>query len=358
VADAEQQFVIDCSMLDPGRVALTRAALLRAGVGAGLTLAMLGAIFEQTAYARPSARSAVGSGKTIALSLNGFNVYDQQLATGVLMALAGTAYTFKGLQANFDSKGEVTNLQNLVAQNPAGLLIIPNTVAGASRGALAAKRAGIPVVNLLWSGKTSADSAYIGVIQVDNAVGGALMADYLGKKVKSGKILVVIGVPGQGFSEEITAGLKAGLKKYPGLEIADSQPGLFTAGPAQKAVQNMLTAHPDAKAIVDYAAEMGNGIAQYLKARKITNVEHITSDGNTAMIPWLKQGTYLSACRYYSSGQEGLIGCTMMRKYIEKQQKPAKFVTSLYQKMVTKANLKGQPPLTYDKYMSIVKKIG
>ena len=48
------------------------------------------------------------------------------------------------------------------------------------------------------------------------------MADYLGKNVKSGKILVVIGVPGQGFSEDITAGLKAGLKKYPGLQIADS----------------------------------------------------------------------------------------------------------------------------------------
>jgi ABC-type sugar transport system substrate-binding protein len=360
VADAEPHYEIDCRMLDPRRVALTRAALLRAGIGAGLTLPLLGGILEQTAYAKPSerSRSTVGNGKTIALSLNGFNVYDQQLATGVLQVLAGTAYKFKGLQGNFDSKAEVTNLQNLVAQNPAGLLIIPNTVAGASRGALAAKRAGIPVVNLLWSGKTSADSAYVGVIQVDNKVGGALMADYLGKKVKSGKILVVIGVPGQGFSEDITAGLEVGLKKYPGLQIADSQPGLFTAGPAQKAVQNMLTAHPDAKAIVDYAAEMGNGIAQYLKARKITNVEHITSDGNTAMIPWLKQGTYLSACRYYSSGQEGLIGCTMMRKYIEKQQKPAKFVTSLYQKMVTKANLKGQPPLTYDKYMSIVKKIG
>ena len=39
----------------------------------------------------------------------------------------------------------------------------------------------------------------------------------------------------------------------------------------------------------------------------------------------------------------------MMRNYLEKQQKPGAFVTSLYQKMVTKTNLKGQPALSYDK---------
>jgi hypothetical protein len=91
VADAEPHYEIDCRMLDPRRVALTRAALLRAGIGAGLTLPLLGGILEQTAYAKPSerSRSTVGNGKTIALSLNGFNVYDQQLATGVLQVLAG-----------------------------------------------------------------------------------------------------------------------------------------------------------------------------------------------------------------------------------------------------------------------------
>ena len=65
---------------------------------------------------------------------------------------------------NFRYEAEVTNIQNLLSRNPAALLVIPNTVAGASRGALAAKAKGIPVVNLLWSGKTPADSAYVGVL--------------------------------------------------------------------------------------------------------------------------------------------------------------------------------------------------
>jgi ribose transport system substrate-binding protein len=358
---------IDCRDLDPGDqelVHMTRAGLLKAGLGVAGAATFLGALGSDAwavnrmrGVRRAAPQSSVGKGKTIALSLNGFNTYDQNLATGVLHALAGTQYKFIGAQANFQSTAEVTNIQNLISQNPAGLLIIPNTVAGASRGALKAKAQGIPVVNLLWSGKTSADSAYVGVVRVDNTKGGEMIANYLGKKVKKGKILVVIGVPGQGFSEEITSGLTKGLKKYPGLTIADSQPGFFTAGPAVKAVQNMLTAHPDAVAIVDYAAGMGDGIAAYQKARKITKIEHITSDGDAPMLPWLRQGVYLTADRYYSSAQEGVVGTMILRNWLEKQQKPKSFVTDLYQAMVTKENLAGQPVLGYYQYYPQVKKI-
>jgi hypothetical protein len=61
--------------------------------------------------------------------------------------------------------------------------------------------------------------------------------------------------------------------------------------------------------------------------------------------------------RYYSSAQEGLIGGRIMRTYLEKKQKPAQFVTTLYQAMVTKDNLKGQPILCYDQFMNQVKSI-
>lgn len=366
--EPDRVVAIDCRDLDPGEqelAELTRAGLIKAGLGVAAAASLAGtfgvgrgwAMNQRRGVRRAVSRSSIGKGKTIALSLNGFNTYDQNLATGVLHALAGTSYKFIGAQGNFDSKAEVTNLQNLLSQNPSGLLIIPNTVAGASHGALQAKRQGIPVVNLLWSGKTPADSAYVGVVRVDNTKGGGLIADFLGKRVKKGKILVVIGVPGQGFSEEITSGLKAGLAKYPGLRIADSQPGFFTAGPAVKAVKNMLTAHPDAVAIVDYAAGMGDGIAAYQKAHKISNIEHVTSDGDAAMLPWLKEGKYLTADRYYSSAQEGVVGTMIMRNFLEKGQKPKSFVTDLHQEMVTKQNLAGQPVLGYYQYYPQVKKI-
>jgi ABC-type sugar transport system substrate-binding protein len=354
-------FEIDCGQFGQWQSMSRRSALVAGGCGAlGMFLAACGSSSSGSSSSSSSSSSAgggVGAGKTIALSLNGFNVYDQCLATGVLQSLAGTKYKFIGAQAAFDSSKEVANISNLLAKSPDALLIIPNTVESSSRGALQAQRAKVPVLNLLWSSPTPADSAYIGVVKVDGVAGGRLIAQYLGKTVKSGKILVVEGVPGQGFSEQITQGLKAGLAAYPGLTIAAMQPGLFSAGPAQTAVQNMLTAHPDAKAVVDYAAEMGNGISSYLKAHNVKNLVHVTSDGNEAMLPWLRQGVYLTAVRYYSSAQEGLIGGQIMRNYLEKKQKPSQFVTTLYQKMVTKDNLKGQPILCYDQFMSQVKSI-
>lgn len=347
------------SALDLRRLHTRRAAL---GIGAGGLAALLVAACgddkgDSVASGSSSGGGGIGDGKTIALSLNGFNVYDQCLATGVLKSLEGTKYKFIGAQAGFDSKAEVRNIQNLVAQQPDGLLLIPNTVESANRGALEAQRAGIPVVNLLWSGKSEVDDAYVGVVRVDGVAGGRLIADYLGRKVKRGKILVVIGVPGQGFSEEITKGLQEGLEKYPGLEIADMQPGLFTAGPAQKAVQTMLTAHPDAKAIVDYAAEMGNGIAQFMKARKITGIEHVTSDGNEAMLPILREGKYLTACRFYSSAQEGILGTRILRDFLEAKRKPKEFVTLVPQTMVTPDAVDGQEPLCYQEQMKRVSTI-
>ena len=365
--ESDKVVAIDCRDLDPGDQELTeftRAGLIKAGLGIAAAATFAGTFGAGNSWAvnqrRGVRRLLIGQADDCALGRNpqpAGQTTAQNLATGVLHALAGTSYKFVGAQANFDSKAEVTNLQNLLSQNPSALLIIPNTVAGASRGALQAKRQGIPVVNLLWSGKTSADSAYVGVVRVDNTKGGRLIADYLGKNVQSGKVLVVIGVPGQGFSEEITSGLKAGLAKYPGLTIADSQPGFFTAGPAVKVVKNMLTAHPDAVAIVDYAAGMGDGIAAYQKAHKISNIEHITSDGDAAMLPFLKDGKYLTADRYYSSAQEGVVGTMIMRNFLEKGQKPKSFVTELYQGMVTKKNLAGQPVLGYYQYNAQVKKI-
>ncbi|MFN8202035.1 MAG: sugar ABC transporter substrate-binding protein [Solirubrobacteraceae bacterium] len=361
---------VDCSKLNVRALRTRReamavgagglAAFLLAACGGGSGSSTSGATGGGTAAATATTGGAVGEGKTIALSLNGFNVYDQCLATGVLEALAGTQYKFIGAQANFDSPTEIKNIQNLVAKQPDGLLIQPNTMASANRGALEASRAGIPVLNLLYSGPDEPQDSYVAATQVDGVKGGKMIADYLGQTVKQGKILVVVGVPGQGFSEDITKGLKQGLGAYPDLQIAAMQPGLFTAGPAQKAVQTMLTAHPDAKVIVDYAAEMGNGIAAFLKARNITGIHHVTSDGNPEMVPILKAGRYIQADRYYSSAQQGLMGTKILRDYMETGKKPDQFVTQVPQAMVTSDTIVAKvadEPLIYRGYESQVKAV-
>ena len=370
--DGTEIFAVDCSQIKLDAL-LDRRKMLAAGAlgfgaflmaacgGSGGDSSSSSSSSSDTSGATTASGGDVGDGKTIAASFNGWNVYCQQEATGILAALAGTKYKFIGAQANFDAKTEITNLDNLIVQSPAALLIQPNVAAGADAGARKATAAGVATFNLLWPSPTEESPDYVAVTRVDGVAGGTLMADYLGKdSALKGEILVVTGVPGQGFSEEILSGLKEGLKAYPDLTIADVQPGFFQAGPAQKAVQTMLTAHPKAVAIADFAAEMGVGIAQFQKQRNLTDIKHITSDGNSQMVPWLKEGKYLTACRYYSSADQGKVGATIARNFLETGAKPAQYITLIEQLNTLPDTIEAtveRLPLIYPEYTDQIKSI-
>lgn len=370
--DGTEIFEVDCSQIKLD-VLLDRKKMLAAGAlgfgaflmaacgGGGDSSSSSSSSSSDTSGGSTASGGDVGDGKTMAASFNGWNVYCQQEATGILAAMAGTKYKFIGAQANFDAKTEISNLDNLIAQAPAALLIQPNVAAGANAGARKATAAGIATFNLLWPDPDGESPDYVAVTRVDGVAGGKMMADYVGKdEALKGEILVVTGVPGQGFSEEILAGLKEGLKAYPDVTIADVQPGFFQAGPAQKAVQTMLTAHPNAVAIVDFAAEMGVGIAQFQKQRNLTDIKHITSDGNSQMIPWLKEGKYLTACRYYSSADQGKVGCEIARNFLEKGEKPAEYITLIEQLLSLPDTIEAdieKLPLIYPEYEEQIKQI-
>ncbi|MFN8205132.1 MAG: sugar ABC transporter substrate-binding protein [Solirubrobacteraceae bacterium] len=308
-----------------------------------------------------AAAGAVGEGKTIGLILNGFNEYDQNLATGVLKALEGTKYDFVGLQGNFAAPAEVSNFETMISRKVDGIVVLPNTVQGASRGALAAKAAGIPVANLLWSEPTPGDPAYVVRVRVDSVHGGELTGKWITENTDPGGIMLVTGVPGQGFSEDITKGLRQALAQYGNgkWEIVASQPGLFTRTKAITVAQNMMTANPDAKIIFCYAAEMANGVASFLKKSDKTGMVLIGDDGNDEMVTWIKS-PWMQSARYYSGAQEGRVGTEALRQYLE-EDKQFPEPLDVKQGMVTKANIDTwlrDQPLSYPEFMSEVKKIG
>jgi ABC-type sugar transport system substrate-binding protein len=268
-----------------------------------------------------------GAGKTIALSLNGFNTFDQDLAEGVLKALQGTKYKFIGAQAGFDAQQEVDNIRQLIARQPDGLIVLAASADGAARAASAAQRAGIPVVTTIWFPVSKdVDSVYYAATQLETDKGGQMTVDFITKTagIDSGKILEVTGLDAQPFTEGFKQGIRTALKGAPGLKIAASQQGFYTADGALKALRPMLAANPDAKVIIDYAAEMGVAIAQELQRQGRKDIVHITSDINDRCSAWLKRedGAYLKAARWYSPGSEGIVCTNILRNKIEKDQAP------------------------------------
>ncbi|MCW2582231.1 MAG: hypothetical protein JWQ53_1021 [Klenkia sp.] len=286
---------------------LGRRDLFRLGgfIGGGIALSGVLAACGGSSDEGGSGGAGDGAGRNIGISLNGNNAYSSYVTEGVLKALEGTGYGFVGVQNNFDSSTELSNVQNLLSQGIAGLVTLPADAATIARAAELCAQQDVPVGNALWPGESDADQYFAGVAALDSVEGGRLIGEWLLANATPGPIIVVQGIVGQGFSERIDEGLDAALEGS-GFTVAVREQGFFARDTATTIVESGLQANPGVTAIVAYAASMSNGIAAYLEASGIQDITHVSSDADEEMFTWL--GTpYLTASRYYSAAQTGLL---------------------------------------------------
>ena len=241
----------------------------------------------------------------IGLTLNGLNDYTKGVTTGVYKALEGTKYTLEVVQVNYDAAQELSAAEAFLAKGVVGLVIQPNTAESAGAAAEKAVAKGVPAGNCIWPGPSDADKFFVGVAEIDSVEGGRLIGEYLKANATPGKVCVVQGVVGQGFSERIDEGLDKALEGS-GFEIVVREQGFFDRTKAVGVVEQAFQAHPDLGIVVAYSASMSNGIAQWLKDQGKDKVLHVSSDADEEMVGWMKT-PYLKATRYYSSAQTGLI---------------------------------------------------
>jgi ribose transport system substrate-binding protein len=328
---------------------ISRADLLRAGGRLALGGSLLGSLAAAGCGSGSSSDSKAasgsgkpGAGKTIGVDISGTTEYNLCVLTGVMKTLENSGYKLVVRQAAFNAAKEVSNLEDLVTRRVDGILILPTTMASATRGVLRAKAAGIPAVNMFWVGETPGDDGYVGVVETDNIEGGRLVCEYLAKQQPDGsKILIVTGTPGQGFSEQFTAGIRKYLPHNS--KILQIGNGNYVRSTSIDVTQTMLTAHPDANTIVTYSAGMADGVASYLSKVKRKDILHVASDADQEMIKWLDDG-WIAATRYLSAAETGVIATKILRDYLEHRAKPASFVTKQPSEMVSRSDLSGHPP--------------
>lgn len=367
---------IDCATMTWLKEPVSRRRALQRTGGAILGASLIGALAacgdDDSSSGGGGGGGKPGEGKTIALSLNGFNTYDQDMAEGCLKALSGTAYKFIGAEAGFDAKNEVDNINQLIARQPDGLIILAASAEGAARAAGQAQRADIPVVTSIWFPVSKeVDSVYYAATQLDTEQSGRLTIDFVAKEVgdKPAKILEITGLDAQPLTAGYKQGMRAAIKDYPNLEFVASQQGFYTADGALKALRPMMSAHPDAKVIIDFAAEMGVAIAQELERQGNKDIVHVTSDVNDRSAEWLKKdgGAYLKGSRWFSPGSEGIVCTNILRNKLEKDEDPTDgnlgldgfkvvpgmsdpIVVSIHQDIATADNIADFPPPGYNEF--------
>ena len=300
-----------------------------------------GAATAETTAAAAAETTAVAAGTAgptaglIGLTLNGLNDYTKGVTTGVYKALEGTKYTLEVVQVNYDAAQELSAAEAFLAKGVVGLVIQPNTAESAGAAAEKAVGKGIPAGNCIWPGPSDADKFFVGVAEIDSVEGGRLIGEYLKANATPGKVCIVQGVVGQGFSERIDEGLDKALEGTD-FEVVVREQGFFDRTKAVGVVEKAFQAHPDLGIVVAYSASMSNGIAQWLKDQKKETVLHVSSDADEEMITWMKT-PYLKATRYYSSAQTGLIAANAVLKTL-KGEKP-EFRTVIAQEIATAENI-------------------
>ncbi len=124
---------------------------------------------------------------------------------------------------------------------------------------------GIPVVLVDTDAPLPGKASYAGT---DNRAGGALAAKHVIERVRSGKIALISGVPGNQSQDDRAAGFLETIATVPGLQVVARQPANSERSLGLSVMENILTAHPDLKAVFATNDQMALGAVEAIAARK------------------------------------------------------------------------------------------
>jgi len=240
----------------------------------------------------PVSAMADTSGKKIALSNNyAGNSWRQAMLTS-WEKVTGEAVK-AGVVASADpfttSENQATEqaaqIQNMILQGYNAIVInaaSPTALNGAIKEAC---DAGIIVVS--FDGIVTEPCAWR--IAVDFKAMGETQVEYLAKKIPAGgNLLEIRGLAGVSVDDEISAGIHAGVAKFPQFKIVGSVHGDWAQDVAQKAVAGILPSLPDIAAVVTQGGD-GYGAAQAFEAAKRPTPTIIMGNRQDELVWWKKE---------------------------------------------------------------------
>ena len=160
---------------------------------------------------------------------------------------------------------QVPQVEDLLAQEPDALILVPMGAAALSAPVERAMMQGVPVV--LCASAVETDN-FVTEVGTNLFIAGASLAQYLIDTVGvDGNFLMMTGIPGVTTSVIMEEGALAVFNSY-GVEVMDNQPGFWSPAEAKKIMETWLAQHGDAiDGIWSGGAQMSQGIiSAYLDA--------------------------------------------------------------------------------------------
>ena len=169
-------------------------------------------------------------------------------------------------EINIDQQAAI--LEDQITKGVSALAVVPAGVSEILPLLEKAKAARIPVIifdtDVDWPAKLS----FVGS---DNRRAGRLAGDYIVKSIGGkGKVAVIRGILGIRTHEERLAGFREAIAAAPGIECVAVQPANSERALGMSVMENMLTTHPDLRAVFATNDQMALGAVEAIAARNMT----------------------------------------------------------------------------------------
>jgi ribose transport system substrate-binding protein len=200
-----------------------------------------------------------------------------------------------GAQSESDINGQISILENAVAEKPAAIVISPTQFAALGKPIDAAAKS----VKIIGIDSAADSKAFTSFLTTDNVQGGRAAADALAEGIAAknggkvaGDVALITSLPGVGSLDQRAKGFKEELAaKYPGLKLVADKVADGQATTALNIMTDLITANPDLKGVFASNLIMAQGAGQAVAENKLQGkIALVGFDNDDKLVKFLGDG--------------------------------------------------------------------
>ncbi|MEV5712079.1 substrate-binding domain-containing protein [Actinoallomurus sp. NPDC052274] len=215
-----------------------------------------------------------------------------QLKNGAQQAAAKAGAKLLFADANGDVTKQNNDIQDLITRGVNVLLVNPVDPKGVAPGLAAAKAANIPVITV----DRPVPSGALSHVGRDNVKMGQIVGERVAKALgpAGGKVIEIQGDAGGAVARDRRDGFHKGVASNPKIKIVEGPYCDYIRSKAVTAMQDLLQANPDVKAVYAHNDDMALGVLQVLRENKRTDVKVAGVDGLMEAVKQIPNGQYVA----------------------------------------------------------------
>lgn len=190
------------------------------------------------------------------------------MTNSIIRALDEAGFNIIYTDAQNDTQKQVSNVEDLLAQDIDYLLLAPNEYNGLSSALESAKAAGVPVILIDRRAAGTAGEDYVCHVGTDQVDQGAKVARWIVEEFDGqAKVVELQGMPASASVIDRGAGFRSVLEDNPGVEIVASQVANDNLTEAQSVMSNILQAQgaDNIDVVFCHSSQMAFGAVQAIK---------------------------------------------------------------------------------------------